>query len=257
MLLNPDRAAYLGLLGHWSRGVHGSLNVYVSLSGYFQIAIDGGPSQQAELAVVPAYAEHLIVSEHRVIGMVQLENETLLPDQLPTFLRGSGPREDPVLRDRMRTAFALLRAGDPAVDPQTVDIDTLFFGAPIGRRRLDPRIAMVVDRVRQWCCPPLDAATGAHLAGLSCSRFRYLFKNEVGTTYKRFRAWKRARSVMPYLSTQPNLSDLALALGFADSTHFSHSIRSFWGLRPRDIFSGSRRLAVVVQSLSAPALQAG
>jgi AraC-like DNA-binding protein len=216
----------------------------------------GGTFQQAELAVVPAYTPHLIQSDDRMIGMVQLENETFYPERLPSFLRAPGPRDDPELRDRMRAAFAVLLGGDPMVDPRTVDIDQLFFADLIERRCLDPRIAPVVERVRQWSCPPLDARTGVRIAGVSCSRFRYLFKSEVGASFRLFRAWKRARSVLPHVSSQPNLADLALELGFSDSTHFSHSIRSFWGLKPRDMFAGSRRLAVVMQSTSSGALRA-
>jgi AraC-like DNA-binding protein len=38
--------------------------------------------------------------------------------------------------------------------------------------------------------------------------------------------------------------DIALDTGYPDSTHFSHSIRQVYGLRPSDILAGSRRLAV-------------
>ncbi|WP_309901090.1 hypothetical protein [Variovorax soli] len=37
---------------------------------------------------------------------------------------------------------------------------------------------------------------------------------------------------------------MALDTGYPDSTHFSHSIRQVYGLRPSDILAGSRRLAV-------------
>ena len=37
---------------------------------------------------------------------------------------------------------------------------------------------------------------------------------------------------------------LAQDIGYPDSTHFSHSIRRFYGLKPRSIFIGSRDLAI-------------
>ena len=40
------------------------------------------------------------------------------------------------------------------------------------------------------------------------------------------------------------LTDIALDTGYPDSTHFSHSIRQVYGLRPSDILAGSRRLAL-------------
>ena len=41
-----------------------------------------------------------------------------------------------------------------------------------------------------------------------------------------------------------NLAHLAQDIGYPDSTHFSHSIRRFYGLKPRAIFVGSRDLAI-------------
>jgi AraC-like DNA-binding protein len=41
-----------------------------------------------------------------------------------------------------------------------------------------------------------------------------------------------------------NLAHLAQDIGYPDSTHFSHSIRRFYGLKPRAIFLGSRDLAI-------------
>ena len=41
---------------------------------------------------------------------------------------------------------------------------------------------------------------------------------------------------------------VALDIGYPDSTHFSHSIRQTFGLKPRDIFAGSRKLRIIVES---------
>ena len=63
-------------------------------------------------------------------------------------------------------------------------------------------------------------------------------------TFRCFRAWKRARSFLSYVKL-PNLTEVALQIGYPDSTHFSHSIRNVYGLTPTDIRAGSRRLAIV------------
>ena len=49
-----------------------------------------------------------------------------------------------------------------------------------------------------------------------------------------------------------NLAHLAQDIGYPDSTHFSHSIRRFYGLKPRAIFSGSRDLAIYSHRRGAP-----
>ena len=75
-------------------------------------------------------------------------------------------------------------------------------------------------------------------ASCICSR------NETGVSFRAFRAWKRARHLLHFVNEDINLAHLAQDIGYPDSTHFSHSIRRFYGLKPRAIFSGSRDLAI-------------
>jgi AraC-like DNA-binding protein len=82
-------------------------------------------------------------------------------------------------------------------------------------------------------------------AGLSFSRFLHLFKQQTDTSFRNLRAWKRARSLLLHVTRDANLVNVALETGYPDSTHFSHTIRQVYGLRPRDIFAGSRRLTVL------------
>ena len=90
----------------------------------------------------------------------------------------------------------------------------------------------------------MTAASCAAEAGLSPSRFLHLFKEQTGISFRAFRAWKRARHLLHFANQDINLAHLAQDIGYPDSTHFSHSIRRFYGLKPRAIFSGSRDLAI-------------
>ena len=71
-----------------------------------------------------------------------------------------------------------------------------------------------------------------------------IFKEATGISFRSFRAWKRARHLLHFANQDINLAHLAQDIGYPDSTHFSHSIRRFYGLKPRAIFSGSRDLAI-------------
>ena len=93
-------------------------------------------------------------------------------------------------------------------------------------------------------------AACADNAHLSFSRFLNLFKQEVGTPFRSFRAWKRARALLHYVTRDASLTHVALDTGYPDSTHFSHSIRQVYGLKPKDIFAGSRRLSVLADDSS-------
>jgi AraC-like DNA-binding protein len=136
----------------------------------------------------------------------------------------------------------LYSAGD--LDLRAMDFDAAFFGAALAPRSLDVRIRTVVDVIKRDPAAALSAQDCARSVNLSFSRFLHLFKREVDAPFRGFRLWKRARSLLHYVNRDANLAQVAQDTGYPDSTHFSHSIRQVYGLKPSDIFAGSRRLAI-------------
>ena len=242
MLISPDRVVYAGLLGRPQMREFGSLTVYVSLGSPFMLQRDGGEWLSAEMAVVSPDTPHQITTLDRSIGVFMIEPESIYLDRLPNFLQGGEP--DPALVERLRQAFASLVEGRVSVEAIRGQVDDFFFGVTLPVRRLEPRIAKVVDAIKRQ---PADAPGAEHCAQqvhLSFSRFLHLFKDDVGTSFRRFQAWKRARSFLAFVNAELNLTDIALEAGYNDSSHFSHAIRRYWGLSPKEIVAGSRRLAV-------------
>jgi methylphosphotriester-DNA--protein-cysteine methyltransferase len=74
----------------------------------------------------------------------------------------------------------------------------------------------------------------------------------VGAPFRSVRTWKRARSLLHHVNRVQPLVDVALDMGYPDSTHFSHTIRQTYGLKPRDIFAGSRKLRIIGAPPCAP-----
>jgi AraC-like DNA-binding protein len=247
MILGPDRILYAGLLGAPTVREFGCITVYVSLGRPFSIGRPDRDWAEAGMAVVPASTPHRVLTPERRIGVLMIEPESVDPRGLPRFLQPENPFvvADPTLRCRFQSAFLGLMRGACRTDLTGDDLDLLFFGRVLERRRLDPRVAAIAERIRREPHRLLTAEESARLSGLSFSRFLHLFKAEVGATFRGFRAWKRARSFLRYANGAPSLTDVALEIGYPDSTHFSHSIRQVYGLRPKDIFAGSRDLAIV------------
>ena len=198
---------------------------------------------------MPPYTPHRVLTPERMIGVLMIEPESVDTRLLPRFLLSGGAFAvpDSALAFGFQAVFQGLMRGDFGGDLTGVDLDLLFFGRVLERRRLDPRIEAIVERIRREPHLSLTAEESARDSGLSFSRFLPLFKAEVGATFRGFRAWKRARSFLRYANGAPSLTDVALEIGYPDSTHFSHSIRQVYGLRPKDIFAGSRDLAIVRQ----------
>jgi len=129
-------------------------------------------------------------------------------------------------------------------DVGSTALDQMCLGEVLPRRALDPRVARSIAQIERFSGEAVTATAYATQARLSTSRFLHLFKHETGISFRAFRAWKRARHLLHFANQHVNLAHLAQDIGYPDSTHFSHSIRRFYGLKPRAIFSGSRDLAI-------------
>lgn len=249
MFFGPDRIAYLGLLGSPATRSFGAITIYCSLGAPLRFSRNGRVWEEADVLVVPAYCPHRIASDDRRIGVLMLEPETVDAARLPDFLRPDGWSMDayPEAAHRVRRAFQYFSGWQMGSEDDGIDIDHWFFGEKLPEARVDARIAPVVHRISDEPASLASADDGARLSNLSMSRFLHRFKESTGATFRGFRAWKRARSFLQYVNGDAALTDVALEIGYADSSHFSNSIRQMYGLTPKDMFKGSRRLRIFVQ----------
>jgi AraC-like DNA-binding protein len=243
MWITPGRVLYAGLLGRPSVRKMGGFILYVAQQQPIRVSIDGGPWQQGDLAVVPPYVPHRIASETRFIIDLIIEPETVQQDLLPAFLRSQqGVVLAPAFVARVRRVLDQWHLRCEAMAPDDAAFDQVLFGEPLPRTLLDPRIAQVLADIAQNPAGDSSAAQYAARFSLSFSRFVHLFKEQVGVPLRTLRMWKRARSMLDYVTQSANLADIAQITGYPDSSHFSHSIRQVFGLSPKDVFAGSRKL---------------
>lgn len=243
MVVTSDRLAYSGLLGRPSQLRLGAVTLYIAVESPFLLSLGRESPQRALLALVHPDEEHAIATTDRLVRKILLEPETVI---LPLSFRI--PERTAITETdqycRLRDAFDALLGGPYPAGMDREGFDRLFFGESLAPRALDPRIERVVQQIRSDPFVHFPAVDCARLTGLSYSRFLHLFKQEIGIKFRTFCAWKRARTVLPAIAAGYSLTRLALDAGYPDSTHFSHSIRRIYGLRPRDIVVGSKRLAL-------------
>ncbi len=253
MWICPDRVFYAGLLGTPSTRNYGALMAYVAFDDPVHISIDGGVWESGDVAIVQPYVSHRVACNARHVVAVMIEPESVDMGKLPDWVRSNqGVIQAENFRIRvLRAHQALVRSGQQA-DAPPLDFDELIFGSRLPTRTMDPRIGRVLERIRSDPSSQALAQDCAEQVHLSFSRFLHLFKSEVGSPFRSFRTWKRARSLLHYVMDQrSSLTDVALGAGYPDSTHFSHSIRQIYGLKPKDIFAGSRKLRVLGPGLPA------
>jgi AraC-like DNA-binding protein len=243
MLITPERVFYAGLLGRPRQRCSGAFHIYVAIEGGLSLTA-GNRESHGELLAVPPDIRHTISSHHRSVICVTIEPESVRDGALDALAeRVSGPERTGFAR-RIRQAYVELLRRECRDGIGCDEFDAMCFGETLPRRVLDPRVMGAIAQIGRFSGEPVTAASCAAEAGLSTSRFLHLFKQKTGISFRAFRAWKRARHLLHFANQDLNLAHLAQDIGYPDSTHFSHSIRRFYGLKPRAIFSGSRDLAI-------------
>lgn len=247
MLIGNSRMFYNGLLGNSCRVRQlGSYTIYVAQTDQFALSVEDGPWQQLTIAAVPPYARHRISALTDTITTVCIEPETVSENQLAALSAMMGRRTaTQALVKRVREAKRHIASAQDCSQFSTQDFDTLFLNMVLEERPLDDRIDRTLHQFRNKADDHnLSAETCAMSNDLSTSRFLHLFRDQTGQRFRSYRMWKRARKFMDYTNRDCNLTFLALDLGYPDSTHFSHSIRRIYGLKPRSLLEGSRNLTI-------------
>ncbi len=247
MLVLDDRVFYHGLIGHRMKSRRlGALSFYLAPEGACEIQDAEGQWRQCDLAVVPPYQAHRVRSRSGVIINVLIEPDRLDPAEADALIAAArDPENRAALVTRMRAAAPLLHQAAPDGDMSADGFDRLVLGRTLMARRLDSRIAAVIDALKAESLENQVLASDlADSIGLSASRFLHLFKEQTGVSFRNYRVWHRARSFLMHANHDSSLTDVALSLGYPDSSHFSHSIRKTYGLKPRSIRVGSQNLYV-------------
>jgi AraC-like DNA-binding protein len=244
MLITPQRVFYAGLLGRPRERCPGAFHVYVALRGSLWLTTADGLEVRGELVATAPNLRHTIATDYRSAICLVIEPESVPDGTFEVWQKRLQGGERDVFAHRIRFAYETLLTQKCRGEINNAAFDRMCFGEALPQRALDLRVVRAIARIGKFSGEPVNAEACAAEAGLSTSRFLHLFKQETGISFRAFRAWKRARHLLHFANQNLNLAHLAQDIGYPDSTHFSHSIRRFYGLKPRAIFSGSRDLAI-------------
>jgi AraC-like DNA-binding protein len=247
MLIGRERLFYSGLVGNTMTTRRlGAVTIYAAPDSHLEISIDGGPWRRQRIAAVAAFVPHRLRTPSGRIATVCFEPETVDPGEAAALIAGinDGPEDERLVRRILAARREVTRTAD-AGGFTAAEFDRFFLRRPLKPRAIDGRVrhvlARLLDELPEAAIPADDCAADV---GLSTSRFLHLFKDEAGSSFRTQRMWKRARRFMDHANGEDSLTDVALGLGYPDSSHFSHTIRAAFGLKPRSIREGSRGMLV-------------
>ena len=106
----------------------------------------------------------------------------------------------------------------------------LDLAAPAAQRRIDPRIAAAARTIRDDPTASISSRELAADAGLSESRFLHLFRDELGTSLRRYRLWIRLTHAGAAIAVGDNLTTAAMKAGFASPSHLADRFKTTFGL---------------------------
>ncbi len=97
---------------------------------------------------------------------------------------------------------------------------------------LDPRVEATIHAIKAAEQHHFQLSQLAAACGLSDSRLRHLFKEQTGTTLRRFALWTRTESAFLSVLLGHSITFAAHEAGFADHAHFTRSLRRLMGQPP-------------------------
>jgi AraC-like DNA-binding protein len=106
----------------------------------------------------------------------------------------------------------------------------LDLAAPAAQRTIDARIAAAASRIREGPATTVPSSELVAEASLSESRFLHLFRDELGTSLRRYRIWMRLVHAGTAIGAGANMTEAAMKSGFASPSHLSDRFKTTFGL---------------------------
>ena len=133
----------------------------------------------------------------------------------------------------LRSAFD---NGYPDEELEHIALETLYAlcgGVPASS--VDQRILRATAFIAARLGEQVTLEAVAHHVGLSAGRFRHLFVEETGISFRAYVLWTRLNRALELGFGGTSWTDAAHATNFADSAHLSRTTRRMYGLAPSSL----------------------
>ena len=222
---------------------HHAHQLALALEGDIQFRMQSeGPWTAYAAAMVASHAGHEFEFHGATVAHLFVEPESREGRALSRRYGNVGICALPQAEAR-RVAAELLRALRGGVDADAMKtvarsaVAALAGGscATPTKREGDARIARALDYIRAHVRAPLTLADAAGAASLSPSRFRHLFVQETGSSFRAYLLWLRINVAIAAAMAGASWTEAAHEAGFADSAHLSRTHKRMFGIEPTAI----------------------
>jgi AraC-like DNA-binding protein len=218
---------------------HHAIQVSVGLSGQVQFRTSTSEAWRPYDAVmIPPDLTHTFQAPGASVAQLFCEPESVLGRALLLHFGSEGIRTIPT--SEIRPHAARLRAafedGQPDEELEEIVLDTFYSLAErIVPRQTDQRIMRATAFIRERLAENLALEMVARHVGLSTGRFRHLFVEETGISFRSYLLWTRLNLALEFGFASGSWTEAAHATNFADSAHLSRTARRMYGLAPSSL----------------------
>lgn len=198
-------------------------------------------------AIVPSHCTHEFELQQLAVAHLFVEPESTEGRALSQRYGGQGISALPQAA-AAKAAQALLQAHGQGADAETMkavarkavqvlsgtddDQARAVVRESLATEPLDARLARALDYLRSNVRAPVSLADAAAAASLSPSRFRHLFVEQTGSSFRAYLLWLRINVAIESVMAGASWTEAAHEAGFADSSHLTRTHRRMFGIEP-------------------------
>jgi AraC-like DNA-binding protein len=218
----PGQALYAGPSLNLSPHSGSVWCLAVGIDGPLTVATPDGIERDARSVLIPPRLTHQLTCLGEGLVSCYLE---------PTSVRAHACRG---LMSEWSGDIGLLHTAEQQMTFTPADDESAYcwldLAAPATQGTVDPRIAVAARRIREDPATTVSSRELAAAARLSESRFLHLFRDELGTSLRRYRIWVRLVHAGTAIGAGANMTEAAMKSGFASPSHLADRFKSTFGL---------------------------
>ena len=224
------------LAGHSERHAHHAVQLTLVFDGTVRFRVGSGPWREVPAAIVAPDREHEFDGRKQTVAQVFIEPESVVGRALAARAVDVVAPLDSTARhralERLRAAYEA-NAPDEAIVAGAREAIAILGGAPPMAQVIDSRVRAALDRIQAAPGAAFTLPEVAAAAALSPGRFRHLFVEQVGISFRAYVLWARINRAIDLGMNGASWTDAAHEAGFADSAHLTRTFRRMFGIAPR------------------------
>jgi len=238
LLLGRGWAIYNGPVGDGEYHRHSAVQICISNNS--ELVLDLGIEEtQVTCGVVVVGADqlHRLHVSSEPATLIYIDGSSVAGTSVRSQL-GSDAYHCP---DSVQAALIRMAIAENSSTPRSSQAalvaSQLWKGASVRAEQdiIDPRVREILTRLDEVQYLPRSVSPFARLVGLSDSRLRHLFKEQVGISPSKYLLWLKLQKAVRKFDNEGSLTEVAYAGGFSDSAHFARTFRRTFGISPSDL----------------------